>query len=142
MVAVAVTVRSRWSTVGDVMGRSPRFSAFAIGLSSYGLWGHCGTVNVGSYAPACPLLLLPYARGAPLSYKVSAPPIRTRIRLVSQSGDHILNILPLDLHISSLLDNPLIHKLVHKTHCIMTVSYVLSNIMTTIHLSVSKWILV
>jgi hypothetical protein len=59
-----------------------------------------------------------------------------------QSGDHIPNILPLDLHILSLLDNSLIHKSVHRAHCIMTVSYVLSDTITTIHLSVSKWILV
>jgi hypothetical protein len=32
-----------------------------------------------------------------------APPIRARIRSVSQSGDHIPNILSLDLHISYLL---------------------------------------
>jgi hypothetical protein len=40
------------------------------------------------------------------------------------------------------LDNPLIYKSVHRAHCIMTVSYVLSDTMTTIHLSVSKQILV
>jgi hypothetical protein len=40
------------------------------------------------------------------------------------------------------LDNPLIHKSVHMTHCIMTVSYVLLDTMTIIHLSVSKRILV
>jgi hypothetical protein len=61
---------------------------------------------------------------------------------IRRSGDHIPNILPLDLHISSLLDNSLIHKLVHWAYCIMTVSYVLSDTMATIHLSVSKRILV
>jgi hypothetical protein len=40
------------------------------------------------------------------------------------------------------LDNSLIHKSVHRAHRIMTVSYVLSDTMTTIHLSVSKQILV
>jgi hypothetical protein len=40
------------------------------------------------------------------------------------------------------LDNSLIHKPVHRAHCIMTVSYVLSDTMTTIHFSVSKQILV
>jgi hypothetical protein len=34
MVAVTVAVRSRWSAVGGVVGRFPRFSAFVIGLSS------------------------------------------------------------------------------------------------------------
>jgi hypothetical protein len=71
-----------------------------------------------------------------------ASPIRAQIGLVSQSGDHIPNILLLDLHILSLLDNPLINKSVHRAHYIMTVSYVLSDTMTMIHLSVSKRILV
>jgi hypothetical protein len=33
MVAVTVTVSSQWSAVGGVVGRSPRFSTFAIGFS-------------------------------------------------------------------------------------------------------------
>jgi hypothetical protein len=100
-----------------------------------------GSVNIGSRAPVCPLLLLRCARGDPLPYKASAPD-QGAYRIDFHSGDHIPNILPLDLHISSLLGNPLIHKLVHRAHGIMTVSYVLSDTMTMIHLSVSKWILV
>jgi hypothetical protein len=96
-----------------------------------------GTVNVGSCAPACPLLLLRCVRGGPPLYKASAPDQGAN-RIGFQSGDHIPNILPLNLHISSLL----IHKSVHRAHCIMTINYVLSDTMTTIHLSVSKWILV
>jgi hypothetical protein len=99
-------------------------------------------MNVGSRAPACPpFLLLRRVRGGPLPYKTSVPD-QGAYRIDFQSGDHIPNILPLDLHISSLLDNSLIHKSVHRAHCIMTVSYVLSDTITTIHLSVSKWILV
>jgi hypothetical protein len=63
-------------------------------------------------APACPLLLLRCARGDPLSYKANAPDQGAN-RIGFQSGDHIPNILSLDLYISSLLDNSLIHKLVH-----------------------------
>jgi hypothetical protein len=33
MVAVTIAVSSRWSAVGGVVDRSPRFSAFAIGFS-------------------------------------------------------------------------------------------------------------
>jgi hypothetical protein len=33
MVAVTVAVSSRWSAVGGVVGRSPHFSAFAVGFS-------------------------------------------------------------------------------------------------------------
>jgi hypothetical protein len=51
-------------------------------------------------------------------------------------------IVLLDLHISSLLDNPLIHKSVHRAHYIITVNYVLSDTMTTIYLSVSKQIFI
>jgi hypothetical protein len=93
-----------------------------------------GTVNVGSRDP---LLLLCCARGGSLPYKTSAPDQGAN-RIGFQSGDHIPNILPLDLHISSLLDNPLIHKSVYRAHYIITVSYVLSDTMTTIHISVSK----
>jgi hypothetical protein len=101
-----------------------------------------GTVNVGSRAPVCPPFIVALReRGGPLSYKASASDQGAN-RIGFQSGDHIPSILPLDLHISSLLDNPLIHKSVHEAHCIMTVSYVLSDTMTTIHLSVSKWILI
>jgi hypothetical protein len=103
--------------------------------------GTVGTVNVGSHAPVCPPFIVALREGGPLPYKASAPDQGTNL-IGFQSGDHIPNILPLDLHISSLLDNPFIHKSVHKAHFIMTVSYILSDTMTTIHLSVSKRILV
>jgi hypothetical protein len=88
-----------------------------------------GTVNVGSRAPACPLFIVALRERELTAIQDKHPrsgresdwfPIR-------RSEDHIPNILPLDLHISSLLDNPLIHKSVHRAHCIMTVSYVLSD---------------
>jgi hypothetical protein len=100
-----------------------------------------GMVNVGSHAPACPPFIVALRERGPLPYKASAPDQGAN-RIDFQSGDHIPNILPLDFHISSLLDNPLIHKSVHRAHCIMTVSYVSSDIMTTIHLFVLKQILV
>jgi hypothetical protein len=98
-----------------------------------------GTVNIGFRAP---LLILRCVRGGPLPYKARAPDQGADQNWFPNPGDHITNILPLDLYISSLLDNPLIHKSVHRTHCIMTVSYVLSDTMITIHLSVLKQILV
>jgi hypothetical protein len=60
--------------------------------------GTVGTVNVGFHAPACPRLLLRCARGGPLPYKASAPDQGANL-IGFQSGDHIPNILPLDLHI-------------------------------------------
>jgi hypothetical protein len=100
-----------------------------------------GTVNVGSRAPACPPFIVALRERGPTTVQGKRPDQGAN-RIGFQSGDHIPNIIPLDLHISSLLDNPLIHKSVHRAHCIMTVSYVLSDTMTMIHLSVSKWILV
>jgi hypothetical protein len=101
-------------------------------------------VNVGSRAPACPPFIVALRERG--STAIQGKRLRSRHELdwfpIRRSGDHIPNILPLDLHISSLLDNPLIHKSVHRAHCIMTVSYVLSDTITTIHLSVSKQILV
>jgi hypothetical protein len=58
------------------------------------------------------------------------------------TGDHIPNILPLDLHISILTRQPTYSQISAKAHCIMTASYVLSDTMITIHISVSKKILV
>jgi hypothetical protein len=142
MVAMTVAVRSRRSAVRGVVGRSPHFSAFTIGLSSYGLWGHCGHSECWFPCPGVPPFYYCAVREGTHCHTRQAPPIRARIGLVSQSGDHIPSILPLDLHISSLLNNPLIHKSVHRAHCIMTVSYVLSDTMTMIQLSVSKQILI
>jgi hypothetical protein len=100
-----------------------------------------GTVNVGSRAPACPPFIVALRERESIAIQ-SKHPDQGAYRIDFQSGDHISNILPLDLYISFLLDNPLIHKSVHSAYYIMTVSYVLSDTMTTIHLSVSKWILV
>jgi hypothetical protein len=49
-----------------------------------------GTVNVGSRASACPLLLLRCVRGSTLPYKTSAPDQGTN-QIDFQSGDHIPN---------------------------------------------------
>jgi hypothetical protein len=103
-----------------------------------------GTVNVGSRAPACPPFYCGAAREGVHYHTRQAPPIRTRIGSVSRSGDSEITFLAFSLLISIsylYLDNPLIHKSVHRAHCIMTASYVLDT-MTTIHLSVLKQILV
>jgi hypothetical protein len=105
------------------------------------LWGHCG--HGERWFPCLglpPLLLWRCARGGPLPYTAGAPDQGAdRIGFpIYRPGDHFPNILPLDLHILSLLRHQLIHKSVHRAHYIMTVSYVLSDTMTTIHLSVSK----
>jgi hypothetical protein len=99
------------------------------------------TVNVGSRALSCPPFIVALRERGPTAIQGKRPDQGVN-QIGFQSRDHIPNILPLDLHISSLLDNPLIHKSVHRAYCIMTVSYVLSDTMTTIHLSVLKWILV
>jgi hypothetical protein len=102
------------------------------------------TVNVGSRAPTCPPFIVALRERGPTA--IQGKRLRSGRESdwfpIRRSGDHIPNILPLDLHISSLLDNPLIHKSVHGAHRIMIVSYILSDTMTTIHLSVSKRILV
>jgi hypothetical protein len=101
-----------------------------------------GTTNVGSRAPAYLTFCCGAAREGTHYHTRQAPPIRARLgsgnRSGDPSGDHIPNILPLISTSYLYLDNPLIHKSVYRAHCIMTVSYVLSDTMTTIHLSVSK----
>jgi hypothetical protein len=104
-----------------------------------------GTVNVGSCAPACPPFYCGAVREGAHCHTRQAPLIRAWIRSVFRSGDPEITFLTFSplISISYLyLDNSLIHKSVHRAHCIMTVSYVLSDTMTTIHLSVSKQILV
>jgi hypothetical protein len=101
-----------------------------------------GTVNVGSRAPACLFFIVALRERGSTAIHGKRPRSRRGSDQFPRSGDQFPNSLPLDLHISFLLDNPLIYKSVHKAHCIMTVSYVLSDTMTTIHLSVSKRILV
>jgi hypothetical protein len=133
MVAVTVAVSSRRSEAwwAVPLASAPSRSDLVTRVCG----GTVGTVNIGSRAPACPLLLLRCTRGGTLPYKASALNQDVN-RIGFQSGDHIPNIPTLDLHISSLLDNSLIHKSVHRAHCI------LSDTMTTIHLSVLKWILI
>jgi hypothetical protein len=46
-----------------------------------------GTVNIGSRAPMCPLLLLRYVREGPLSYKTNA---QARIELISNPNTSVL----------------------------------------------------
>jgi hypothetical protein len=101
-----------------------------------------GTVNVGFRTPACPLFIV-----ALRERKHTA--IHDRRSRSGRGSDRFsdpeitfLTFSPL-ISISHLyLDNPFIYKLVHMAHCIMTVSYVLSDTMTTIHFSVLKRILV
>jgi hypothetical protein len=88
------------------VSQSPRFSAPLIGLRSLGflgaLWARRTLIPVPRLAP---LLLWRCARGDPLPYTAGAPDQDAdRIGFpIRRSGDHIPNILPLDLHILSLL---------------------------------------
>ncbi len=111
-----VGVRSRSKRVVGAEARwcqSPRFSASLIGLRVRVCGGAVGTVNVGSRAPAGPSFIWRCARGGPLPRTAGAPDQgASRIgKPIRRSGpdpeirwrDHIPNILPLDLHILSLL---------------------------------------
>jgi hypothetical protein len=101
-----------------------------------------GMVNVGSRVPTYPPFIVPLRERGPTAIHGKRP----------RSGrgsdcfpDPEITFLTFSLLISIshlYLDNPLIYKSVHRAHCIMTVSYVLSDTMTTIHLSVLKRILV
>jgi hypothetical protein len=99
-----------------------------------------GMTNVGSCAPACPPFIVALReRGPTAIHGKRLRPGRGSDRFPDPEIT-FLTFSPL-IFISYLyLDNPLIHKSVHRAHCIMTV--VLSDTMTTIHLSVSKQILV
>jgi hypothetical protein len=109
-----------------------------------------GTVNVGSRAPAWPLFYMALREGGPTATNGRRP----RSGHVSDRADPVsirrsgvgeitsLTFSPLISTSYLYLDNLLIHKLAHRAHCIMTVSYVLSDTMTTIHLSASEQILV
>jgi hypothetical protein len=134
---------SRW----QCSEASPHFSVYGIGSSARVCGESCSMAIVGLHAPTTPLYLYSVAQRGAHCHTWQTSPIRARIELVFQfwrsfliGGDYIPNILPLDLHISSLFDNPLIHKSVHRTHYIMITSYVLSDTMTMIHLSVSNQI--
>jgi hypothetical protein len=101
-----------------------------------------GTANVGSRAPACPPFIMALCERGPTAMHGRRPRSGRGSDQKIDPEIAFLTFSPL-ISISYLyLDNPLIHKSVHRTHCIMTVSYVLSDTMTTIHLSVSKQILV
>jgi hypothetical protein len=101
-----------------------------------------GTVNVGSRAPACSPFIVALCERGPTAIHGKRPRSGHGSDQFPDPEITFLTFFPL-IFISHLyLDNPLIHKSVHRTHCIMTVSYVLSDTMTTIHLSISKQILV
>jgi hypothetical protein len=94
MVSVTVGVEARQSAVGcrGEVSQSPRFSASLIGLRS-----------LGFSCPGLPPFYCGAAREGAHCHTWQTPSIRTRIGSVSRSGDHFPNILPLDLHILSLL---------------------------------------
>jgi hypothetical protein len=101
-----------------------------------------GTVNVGSRAPACPPFIVALRERGPTAIHGKRPRSGRGSGRFPDPEITFIAFSPL-ISISHLyLDNPLIHKSVHRAHCIMTVSYILSDTMTTIHLSVSKQILV
>jgi hypothetical protein len=100
-----------------------------------------GTANVGSRAPACPPFIVALREREPTAIHDRRPRSGRGSDWFPNPEITFLTFSPL-IFISHLyLDNPFIHKLVHRTHCIMTVSYVLSDTMIIIHLSVSKRIL-
>jgi hypothetical protein len=101
-----------------------------------------GTVNVGSRAPACPSFIVALREKGLTAIHGRRPGSGRGSDRFPDPEITFLTFSPL-ISISHLyLDNQFIHKLVHRAHCIMTTSYVLSDTMTTIHLSVSKRILV
>jgi hypothetical protein len=101
-----------------------------------------GTMNVGSRAPACPPFIVALRERGPTAIHGRRPRSRRGLDRFPDPEITFLTFSPL-ISISHLyLNNPFIHKLVHRAHCIMAVSYVLSDTMTMIQLSVSKWILV
>jgi hypothetical protein len=100
-------------------------------------------VNIGFRAPSCPppFIVVLHERG-PTAIHSKCPQSGRGSDQFPDPEITFLTFSPL-ISISHLyLDNPLIHKSVHRAHCIITVSYVLSDTMTTIHISVSKRILV
>jgi hypothetical protein len=145
MALVTVGVEGRRSTVGcrGEVSQSPRFSASLIGLRSLGFCGGTvGMANIGSRVPACPPFITALRERGPTAIHGRRPRSGRGSDQFSDPEITFLTFFPL-ISISYLyLDNQLIHKSVHRAHCIMTVSYVLSDTMTTIHLSVLKWILV
>jgi hypothetical protein len=101
-----------------------------------------GTANVSSRALACPPFIVVLRERGPTAIHGRRPRSGRGSDRFSDPDITFLTFSSL-ISISHLyLDNSFIHKLVHRAHCIMTVSYVLSDTMTTIHFSVSKRILV
>jgi hypothetical protein len=99
-------------------------------------------VNVGSRASACPPFIVALCKRGSTVIHGRRPRSGRGSDRFSDPEITFLTFSPL-ISISHLyLDNPFIHKLVHRAHCIMTVNYVLSDTMTIIHLSISKRILV
>jgi hypothetical protein len=99
-------------------------------------------VNVGSRALACLPFIVALRERGPTAIHGRRPRSGRGLDRFHDLEITFLTFSPL-ISISHLyLDNLFIHKLVHRAHCIMTVSYVLSDTMTMIHLSVSKWILI
>jgi hypothetical protein len=84
-----------------------------------------GTANVGSRAPACPHFIVALRERGPTTIHGKRPRSGRGSDRFPDPEITFLTFSPL-ISISHLyLDNPLIHKLVHRAHCIMTVSYVL-----------------
>jgi hypothetical protein len=104
--------------------------------------GTVGTVNLDSRDPACPPFIVVLRERGPTVIHGKRPRSGRGSDRFPDPEITFLTFSPL-ISISHLyLDNPVIHKSVHRAHCIMIASYVLSDTMTMIHLSVSKWILV
>jgi hypothetical protein len=101
-----------------------------------------GTANIGSRAPTCPPFIVALCERGPTAIHDRRPRSGRGSDRFLDPKITFLTFSPL-ISISYLyLDNPLIHKSVYRAHCIMTISYILSDTMTTIYLSVSKQILV
>jgi hypothetical protein len=98
------------------------------------------TMNVGSRAPACPSFIVALRERGPTAIHDRRPRLGRGSDRFPDLDITFLTFSPLISIPYLYLDNPLIHKSVHRAHCIMTVSYVLSDTMITIHLNLStKW---
>jgi hypothetical protein len=108
------TVTSQWTN-------SLRFSTHQdrVGVRVY-VGSDCSTANIGLHAPAAPPLYLALREGGCHCHKRWAPLMRVWIEIGCPileigvyhfhiNGDHISNIFLLDLHISYLTFNLIIH---------------------------------
>jgi hypothetical protein len=92
--------------------------------------------NVDFRAPAYPPFIVALREREPTAIHGRRPRSGRGLDRFPDPEITFLTFFPL-ISISHLyLNNPLIHKSVYRTQCIMTVSYVLSDAMTTIQLSV------